>query len=973
MKKLAELVIKYRWVIIVATVILAGVMGYFLKDLKINSDILTYLDQDNPRVLLFNKVGDKYGGNALAMVALETDDVFNYRTLSRINEITQKFKEMDEVSHVMSLTDILNIEMIEGGLEVGKLIDKHDIPKDLLELKKLRTYTLEKDMYRGSLVSGDGEITLIIARLKGNVDKIATGHKIKTIVREVGGTEEVYYGGIPFQMISLGEVIATDLKKLIPLVILLVVLMLYFSFRTLRGVLLPLGIVLISTVWTLGIMSLMGIPLTICSNGVPVLLIAIGSAYGIHLLSKYNEAALLGEDKIEVMKKVLDEVGVPILLAGITTMVGFLAFLSSNLSTLKDFGLFIAIGVAFAVVVSLTFLPAVLFVLKTKKVKLNHKGMEDDLLTGAMDKLATFVLENKKFILVGSGLVLVCFLFAIPHLRRETNMIEYFEKDLDIRVTEEMMQDRFGGSVPIQLVVEGDLKDPFVLKEIVKLEKYMEAQPNLNDPQSIADLICELNRVMNGYYTIPETREGVANLWFFIEGNEVLPQLINSEATEGLIQAKLGSVSITKIYEVVNAIDEYLEKELKTDRLKIRISTAPDKMAKELRKERLKQIVSKIKWDVQSRGVEEEISWSDIEKTIMPALSGKRYGFSVTSNWELEEKLKDYFYGDEVDIEIGQKEIINNIITDIRKKSRDDDPEEANIEAVLRGRIPQYLYEDDPKALEYMSESIAAIISEEKEQTRIEELLTALKPFFPSTLREDEGFLKDLRDDIVEMNEDLISVAASRFRDVSNEKDGDRVKQSIKQTGMPIIYTEIDRGIMRSQLFSLSVAIFLVFLLLTYKLRSFIGGLIAISPIIFTIMINFIVMVILKIPLDVVTVLIGGVVVGIGVDYTIHFIVRFKFEFKRCETESVALHKSLTTTGRAITANALSVMMGFLALVLSEVVLMSRFGFLTAFTMVVSALASLTLLPSLILITKARFMGDFDRLKAISNKLKGGG
>jgi predicted RND superfamily exporter protein len=123
-------------------------------------------------------------------------------------------------------------------------------------------------------------------------------------------------------------------------------------------------------------------------------------------------------------------------------------------------------------------------------------------------------------------------------------------------------------------------------------------------------------------------------------------------------------------------------------------------------------------------------------------------------------------------------------------------------------------------------------------------------------------------------------------------------------------------------------------------------------------------MAVLNIPLDIVTVMIGSVAVGIGIDYTIHFINRFRLEFGKGKTELEALDKTLETTGKAILINAISVMMGFLVLGLGSIVPMQRFGYLIAFTMITSALGAITFLPALILVTKAGFIGDFERFIA---------
>ena len=178
-----------------------------------------------------------------------------------------------------------------------------------------------------------------------------------------------------------------------------------------------------------------------------------------------------------------------------------------------------------------------------------------------------------------------------------------------------------------------------------------------------------------------------------------------------------------------------------------------------------------------------------------------------------------------------------------------------------------------------------------------------------------------------------------------------------------LAFKDLDENILKSQILSLSIALVLVLLLLSFQFRSFVGGLISIVPIVLTILVNFTLMGFLRIPLDAVTVMIGSVAVGIGIDYTIHFTSRFRYEFEKSKSERQALDKTLETTGKAIVINAASVMMGFLVLVLGSIVPMQRFGYLIALTMVISALGSITFLPALILVTKAKFVGDFEGFK----------
>ncbi|MCK5843715.1 MAG: MMPL family transporter, partial [Victivallales bacterium] len=884
-----------------------------------------------------------------------------------------KFKEMDEISHIMSLTDILDIKKTEWGLEIGKLIDKNNIPEDSEELKRLREYALSKDMYRGSLVSNDGKITVIIARLKEDADQIAVGRQMKAIVKETRGDGKIYYGGIPFQQIFLTDIVQKDLGKLIPLVIILVIIILFISFRSLRGVFLPLSCVLISTVWTVGIMSILKIPLNIASDAIPVLLVAIGSAYGIHMLSKYNEDVRHGDTKIQGIKDALSEVGIPILLAGITTLIGFLAFLSSNLSPIREFGVLSAIGVMFAMIISVTFLPAVLSFLKVKRIKPSAEGSKSDWSTRMMDKLGGFVLRNALQIVIGSGIFVVFALLMIPRISREVNMVDYFKKDSEIRQAEEMMESNLGGSIPVQILVEGDLKDPFVLKEMLRFEKFLDARPNISDPQSIADLICEMNWVMNGHYTIPETREGVANLWFFIEGNEVLDQLITDDDTEALIQAKLGTVNTKQMLALVSAVEEYINSELRTDLITVEYSLASPELAEQLAKERVERILSTITWDIEKRGFGWNANNPELKNAVTAAVTADSGGFDDNLINNIATKIGECLRSEDADILIESENVIAAIVIDICNVLHLGSPDEENIVAILENDVPRALYAADPEALDYAAETIVAIIADEAKWARTNRLIDDIKPFLPEKLRDDEDFLGDMRDNVWEINEDRTAIASSNYARLSGKEDGEnQTELSAQQTGMPIIYMDLDKKIMRSQAFSLSIAIFLVFILLAYRLKSFIGGLISITPIVLTILFNFTIMSIFRIPLDVVTVLIGSVAVGIGIDYTIHFITRFKVEHARGKTEIEALDKTLETTGKAIVINALSVMMGFLVLILGNIVPMQRFGYLIALTMVVSAVASITVLPALLLITRAGFVGRLDSLKnGLVSKVKG--
>ena len=958
MRKFAELVLKYRVPIIIGTIIITVFMAFQLRKLEINSDILEYLPQDDPNVVLFNEVGDKFGGNSLAMVALETDDVFNPNTLNRINMITQKFKEMSDISYVTSLTDVLDIKKMEDGLEVGKLVDENNIPSNKEELVKIKNYTLSKEMYRGNIISDDGTIALIIARLKDDVDRIAVGREMKEFVLSTTGNEKLYFAGIPFQMIYLTDVINSDVVKLLPVVLLLLIITLAISFRSKRGVILPLATVIISTTWGLGLMSLFGIKLTIASDGMPILLLAIGSAYGIHMVNKYMEDIRKGDNKIDAIKDTISEVGVPIFLAGLTTSIGFLAFLVSNLTIIKEFGIFTAIGVMFAYIVAITFLPALLSFMPAPKIKAKKESFEPSIMNRFMTGLSGLILKRKLAIMIIGFLILAVGIFSIFKISREVNMVDYFKKDSEIRQAEDMMESKLGGSIPIQILAKGDLQEPAVLKEIVKLEKYLKSLPDVNSPQSIADLVCEMNDVMNDSYCIPETREGVANLWFFLEGNEILPQLINSQNNEGLIQAKLGTVNTKKLNIVTDEIDRFISENVNSDILTMDLTEANSNL-KEINQVRVRNISNNIFFDAVHYGFEIKDK-NALEEILHKYLTQDNQEIPTSS---LTAKLVDYMNDEDSDLLIENSSLRDNIAKSlIRYVEKNEDYSEKGIVSNLKKIVPNSYYEDDPEMLDYAAMSIISIIKNEIKWNNVNNLVKEITPLFSKDIQQNPDFKKNLIGDVWEINDTQIYLSNTKLNNLNNDEQNPTISLDLQQTGMPIIYKDIDSNIVSSQTYSLIFAIGLVLILLAIQFRSFIGGLISILPIALTVLFNFAVMWIFKIPLDAATVMIGSVAVGIGIDYTIHFNNRFHFEIGKKNSVENALETTLQTTGKAIIINAFSVMLGFLTLLLGSIVPMQRFGWLIALTMVISATASITFLPSLLLVTHASFIGDLKNM-----------
>jgi len=247
------------------------------------------LPDDDPVAKLYKDVGKKYGGNDMGMIVLETKDVFSTEVLEHVKQITDSLKITEGISTVTSLTDIIDIKNVDGGIEIGKLIDEYELPNTQPKLDSLKDYVFSKDMYKGSIVSDDGTATLIMFTLLDDVDKQAVAKEVKDKVIALNLPEKLYFGGLPMMMNDIADLIMADLIWLLPIVFILIAFILLLSFRSARGVIMPLLTAIIAIVWTLGIMVLLGFELTMISNNIPIILLAVGSAYTIHVLNRINQ------------------------------------------------------------------------------------------------------------------------------------------------------------------------------------------------------------------------------------------------------------------------------------------------------------------------------------------------------------------------------------------------------------------------------------------------------------------------------------------------------------------------------------------------------------------------------------------------------------------------------------------------------------------------------------------------------------
>lgn len=561
MQFLFQKVAKYPKVVIAMVVLLTVVFGFYVQQVGITTDIKSFFPEDHPQVIAYDEISEKFGGADRIMVAFTTSDVFTLQGLRTIEQLTHALEQLQGVTNVRSLTTIDEIAGSEWGIEVIPLVGK--IPTEQHELAALRERVLKDDMYVGTIVSSDATGALHVVEVDPGSSAVEVALSIQELLESIDLPEgELYLTGTPVLNAVLADSMQADLMKLFPIVLLLVAVILFLYFKNLRGVFLPFITVLISVVWTLGLMGMLGKHLSPLNAVMPVLLVSLGSAYGIYIIARYNDELLEGAEREQAVNQTLKSVGISVLLASTTTIAGFASNLFSGITLMKDFGLFTAFGVLVALLISLTFIPAMLLLLPIPRKVIDKKGDgQDRMLARILGRIAHLVVSKTRLVLVSMVIILVVAVLGIPQLSTDSNFFNFFADDTAPKIAYEMVKDKFSGSESVEIVISGDLLDPDVLYAMANLQIDLEQTGLVGRPQSIVNILQRINRALNDgnseFEVLPTTREQAAQYLLLMEmsGGDMIEQFITLDYGQARIQALVRDSSNEATTRLFSEID----------------------------------------------------------------------------------------------------------------------------------------------------------------------------------------------------------------------------------------------------------------------------------------------------------------------------------------------------------------------------------------------------------------------------------
>ena len=529
LKKYANFIIRFRYLVIVTTIIIVAAAASGARFLGFNNDYRAFFDGGNPQLLAFENLQDTYtkNDNVLITVTPPNNDVFTRQTLAAVVDLTEKAWQTPYSIRVDSLSNYQHTYSTEDDLIVENLIEDTASLSEL-DLQAIRRVSTTEPTLVHRLVSASGHITAInitveLPGINPNVEVPKVAAHVRELLLHAKQTYpdlEFHLSGIVIMNNAFAESSLYDVTHLIPLSLALILLIVFIFIRGVFRIITVFVVLIFTVITTMGFVGWFGVELTTPLMSLPTIIMTLAVADCVHLLVTWVQEVQKGKHKHDAIRESLRVNFMPIFFTSLTTAIGFMALNFSDAPPFRHLGNFSAIGVIFAFIYAVTFLPAMLAILPCKINKTDSTKF-----TSLMDQLANFVINNQKPLLWAGLIISVSLSGFVLKNQLNDNFVKYFDERIDFRVDSEYVSKHLGGLYFVDFSLnseqQGGVSNPQFQKQVSQFASWMQQQPEVVHVNSITDTMKRLNKNLHAdderWYKLPEQRDLAAQYLLLYE------------------------------------------------------------------------------------------------------------------------------------------------------------------------------------------------------------------------------------------------------------------------------------------------------------------------------------------------------------------------------------------------------------------------------------------------------------------------
>lgn len=522
-------------------------------------------DEDEDR-RVYDRFRAHFGNDEIILIALVADEIFTFENLRRIQRMTERFEDVEGIRRVVSLSNTPDIRAKDGDVVIEPMLNT--MPEDAAALAALKTHMLANPVHVGSLISRDARAASFLIYPREMSEREFRDRGIDTELmriadEEAGDDARALLSGAPPLKAATSRLILTDLLRIMPLQYVFMAIVAWFTFRSWRSALVPLATIGLAQLWTISSVAASGSSLNLVTYIVPPLVMSIGFAYSVHVVSEHAEAVdARGEPSPEATLEALRSVAFPVFLTALTTAAGFLSLMTSTIPAIREFGLFCVIGVLSAMLASLTFAPAVLTLIPPPRSA--RAGSGEGRIESLAGQLGAWNLRHRLPILLAGAGVFAAALVGLTRIEVSTSLLENLKPDHPIREDAAVFNEHLDGTAQIYVMIEAErnaFKEPANVQILRDLQDWLEQQPEVGGAISLADYLQVVNRAFHdgdeAYFSIPATRSLISQFLFFV-WNDQLEHFIDKRFQAAAIHLRVPSYGTSVYNDLILRIEERL-------------------------------------------------------------------------------------------------------------------------------------------------------------------------------------------------------------------------------------------------------------------------------------------------------------------------------------------------------------------------------------------------------------------------------
>ena len=555
---------------IILSIIATLIMGSGVRFLIIDDDMMKMLPKDLNSKITWDAVQDEFGSTEIIFIAFgrEGESVFKPQALADLWSLSEELETLSSVDDVISISTATRIDNIDGFMEIDDLQNAQTLTDT--EIDEIKIYLGKNPNIKKQLVSKGEDYLLTIVQPYDDVGLDTFRNDIVTAAEAILNNYQIHFGGTAYITGSVPQLIREDVQSLIKVGILIMVVILLLNLRSLPGVIMVLMVIGFSLVSMMGFMgwiySITGSDrflFALLNTSMPIILLTIANSDGVHVVTKFFREMRVTKDVNTAVATTMDSLLIPIFLTSITTIAAFLTMISSPLEPLVGYGICISVGIGWAWFLSSLMLPAVISLKKwDHESRAIAQASVFEVLIG---RLGEVVLKYPKYVF-STGLFLVFFgLAGLYKITVDVNVASFFKPGTEIRDSMDFMDQEMTGTMDLRIRVEGDIKDPDILRKMDSLQVFVEKNNKIAVTYSIADVVKQMHRtVMDDslkYESIPTSREKVNNLFtmYSMSGDpDDFSAMIDYDYTVGLITALSTVMTTEEVFSFVVSVSNYI-------------------------------------------------------------------------------------------------------------------------------------------------------------------------------------------------------------------------------------------------------------------------------------------------------------------------------------------------------------------------------------------------------------------------------